>query len=58
MYLGDASMFTVSSNLREEVWAWSEDMGILIEYNGTDFGLDVWRVVESRHYDWFVMRWL
>ena len=58
MYLGDSQMFAVDSSLREAVWAWAEAAGVAIEYNGTDFGQDVWRVVNLEHCSWFAMRWV
>lgn len=57
MYLGDAQMFPVDSKLRQGVWDWAENSGIKIEYNGTDFGQDVWRVVDPRYCIWFELRW-
>lgn len=58
MYLGEPSMFPVPSELRDEVWEWAQQSDIHIEYNGTDFDLDVWRVVDSKHIDMFVLRWV
>ena len=57
MYLGDSQMFPVDSKFRQEVWDWAEKSGIKIEYNGTDFGQDVWRVVDPKHCNWFVLKW-
>lgn len=58
MYLGDSQMYAVDSKLREDVWAWAEASSIPIEYNGTDFGLDIWRVVDAAHCAWFALKWL
>ena len=58
MYLGDASMYPVPSELRQQVWTWADSTGVKIEYNGTDFNVDVWRVVDPKHRDWFALRWL
>ena len=57
MYLGDPCMFAVSSDQREHVWAWARDANIQIEYNGTDFNQDVWRVVNPKDSAWFTLRW-
>lgn len=57
MYLGDLSMYAVDSALREDVWEWARDSNIQIEYNGTDFNMDIWRVVDPEHYTWFELRW-
>lgn len=58
MYLGDSQMYAVDSSLRAQVWAWAEQTNIRIEYNGTDFGLDVWRVVDLKHCILFELCWL
>jgi hypothetical protein len=50
-------MFPVPSELRDEVWEWAQQANIHIEYNGTDFDLDVWRVVDTEYIDLFVLRW-
>ena len=57
MYLGDSQMFPVDYKLREQVWAWAEKSGIKVEYNGTNFGQDVWRVVDPNHCVLFALRW-
>lgn len=58
MYLGDPQMYPVDSQLRSAVWAWAEQTNIRIEYSGTDFDLDIWRVVDPRHSSLFALRWL
>ena len=58
MYLGDSQMYAVAAELREQVWAWAEQSHIQIQYSGTDFGLDVWRVVDPRHCSLFALRWV
>ena len=58
MYLGDPQMYPVDSGLRSQVWAWAQQANIPIEYAGTDFDLDVWRVVDPRHSGLFALRWL
>ena len=57
MYLGDSQMYPVDSKLREDVWAWALRTNIRIEYNGTDFGLDIWRVVDAKDCAMFILRW-
>jgi hypothetical protein len=57
VYLGNPQMYPVSSEQRDQVWAWAQASHILIEYSGTDFGLDIWLVVEPRHCLLFELRW-
>lgn len=58
MYLGDPQMYPVDSSLRSQVWSWAEQSNISVQYSGTDFGLDIWRVIDSRHSGLFALRWL
>jgi len=58
MYLGDSQMYAVPCELRQEVWDWAYGLNIGLEYNGHDFNMDVWRVVNPEHCSWFAMRWV
>lgn len=58
MYLSDPQMYAVDSKLRASVWCWALQSNVHIEYNGTDFGLDIWRVPSSQHQTLFALRWL
>jgi hypothetical protein len=57
MHFGDSQMFLVDSKQREQVWTWAHQLDIGIEYNGTNFGNDIWRVVDSKHCVLFALRW-
>jgi hypothetical protein len=57
VYLGDSQMFALDYKLREAVWAWAETANIRIEYAGTDFNQDVWRVVNTGDCLMFTLRW-
>ena len=57
MYLGDPQMFPVDYKLREQVWDWAYSLNIQLEYNGHDFNMDVWRVVDPKHCVLFALRW-
>lgn len=50
-------MFAVPCELREQVWDWAYTLNIGLEYNGHDFNMDVWRVVNPEHSAWFALRW-
>lgn len=58
MYLGDSQLFAVDCKLREQVWDWAYTANIPLEYNGHDFNMDIWRVVNTRHLSLFALRWV
>jgi hypothetical protein len=42
---------------RDAVWAWCEENGIGLEYQGTLAGTDVWRVRDERQRVLFLLKW-
>ena len=60
--VGDEHDVMVDRRRRTEVWAWSEENGIAIEYAGSPqisqfFNVDLWRVRDEKHRSLFILRW-
>lgn len=56
--VGDSRDILLSSTIRQEVWDWCQDNDIVVEYQGTLSGIDLWRVVDEEHRIWFILKWL
>ncbi len=53
----DTRDIQVASQHRNAVWDWCYDNGITVEYQGTLYRTDVWRVRDPQHRMWFQLRW-
>lgn len=55
--MGDSRGITVDWQLRESVWKWAVENGIVIEYQGSLGGQDLWYVKDDQHRTWFTLKW-
>lgn len=55
--IGDHRDIGVSVEHRKAVWAWCEDNGITVHYQGTLATTDLWRVPNEQQRGWFMLRW-
>lgn len=57
VFMSDERDIGVASSLRQQVYDWAGTQGMIIEYQGTLGGQDVWRVRGEQHRAWFALRW-
>lgn len=57
VFVSDSRDIAVPYSRRQEVYEWAGQNGILVEYQGTLGGTDVWRVKDEQHRAWFNLRW-
>lgn len=43
---------------RQDVYDWGVASGVAVEYQGTLFGTDVWRVRNEQHRVLFLLKWI
>ena len=55
--MGDSRGVTVSWTLRQEVYEWATQNKIVIEYQGSLSGYDLWYIKDDDHRAWFVLKW-
>lgn len=55
--IGDSRGITVDWQLRESVWKWAVENGIVIQYQGSLGGRDLWYVKNDQHRAWFTLKW-
>ena len=55
--MGDSRGVTVSWTLRQEVYEWATQNKIIIEYQGSLSGQDLWYIKDDDHRAWFVLKW-
>lgn len=55
--VGDEKDVPVSTWWRDAVWQWCENSGIVLEYQGTLNGTDLWRIRDEKQRSWFILRW-
>jgi hypothetical protein len=56
-FMSDARDIAVPFSRRHEVWDWAYENRIVIQYQGTLNGTDVWRIQDDQHRAWFALRW-
>ena len=55
--MGDERDIATPYPQRQEVHAWAAENKIIIEYQGTMAGIDVWRIKDDQQRAWFALRW-
>ncbi len=54
----DSRDIAVPFTYRQQVFTWAGKNKIIIEYQGTLSGVDLWRIKDDDHRSWFALRWL
>ena len=54
---GDSRGITVPWTLRKEVWTWSNENKIAVQYMGSLAEMDLWYVLNDRDRALFALRW-
>ena len=57
-FVSDIRDIAVDSTKRQEVYEWASENHVIIEYQGTLGGRDVWRVRDEERRMWFMLRWI
>ena len=55
--IGDSRGITVPYSLRQEVYKWAGKYKIIVEYQGSLAGMDLWYIKDEKHRNWFTLRW-
>ena len=55
--IGDERDIATPYSRRQEVHAWAAENKIIVEYQGTLGGTDVWRIKDDQQRAWFALRW-
>ena len=55
--IGDERDIATPYIRRQEVHAWAAENKIIVEYQGSMGGTDVWRIRDDQHRAWFALRW-
>ena len=55
--IGDSRGIIVPWTKRQEVWEWAGKNKIIVEYQGSMSGLDLWYVRNDVHRAWFALKW-
>jgi hypothetical protein len=55
--MGDSRDIAVSYDQRQAVWDWCEANKITVEYQGTLYRTDLWRVRDEQQRVMFMLRW-
>ena len=55
--MGDSRGIVVPWTKRQEVWEWAGRNKIVVEYQGSMSGLDLWYVRDDVHRSWFALKW-
>jgi len=55
--MGDSRGITVDWRMRESVWKWAVENGIVIKYQGSLDGRDLWYIKDDQHRAWFALKW-
>ena len=57
VFMSDEKDIAVPFSYRQEVYEWCGENKIIIEYQGTLGGTDVWRIKDDQQRAWFALRW-
>lgn len=55
--MGDSRDIAVPYDQRQAVWDWCEANKITVEYQGTLYNTDLWRVRDEQQRVMFMLRW-
>lgn len=57
VFMSDEKDIAVPFSRRQAVYEWCGENKIIIEYQGTLGGTDVWRIKDDQQRAWFALRW-
>lgn len=57
VFMSDERDIGIPYSKRQEVHDWAGDNGVIVEYQGTLGGTDVWRVKNEQQRAWFNLKW-